>query len=268
MVENIKARVYDILIASEIKNRVHRLFNYGMLILISLNVLAVIFETENELYQQYRYFFVYFEVISVIIFTIEYILRIWACTKSKEFTSPFFGRIRFALKPLQIIDLIAILPFYIPFLGVDLRFMRAIRLFRLFRLFKIGRYSQSVNTLIKVVRSKKEELTITIFAGFILLILASSMMYIVENRAQPDVFQSIPDAMWWGAVTLTTVGYGDIYPITFLGKLLGALVALLGIGLFALPAGIISSGFVSEIQKRKEEPKICPHCGKVICDDK
>src|SRR5699024_5399228 len=119
-----------------------------------------------------------------------------------------------ALQPLQIIDLLAFLPFYLPFIGLDLRFIRVVRLFRLFRLLKMGRYSHSLTTLINVIRSKKEELFITLFAGLILLVMASSTMYLVEHQAQPDVFSSIPDAMWWGVVTLTTVGYGDVYPVT------------------------------------------------------
>ncbi len=127
----------------------------------------------------------------------------------------------------------------------------------------MGRYSKSLTTLTNVIRSKKEELSITLFAGFILLIIASSSMYLVEHQAQPEVFGSIPDAMWWGVITLTTVGYGDVYPKTILGKLIGAGIALLGMGLFALPAGIIASGFASEIHK-EEEPKVCPNCGKVI----
>ena len=176
------------------------------------------------------------------------------------------GRIRFALQPLQIIDLLAILPFYLPFIGIDLRFLRAVQLFRLFRLLKMGRYSQSLTTLTNVIKSKKEELSITLFAGFILLIIASSLIYLVENEAQPEAFHSIPNSMWWGVVTLTTVGYGDVYPKTALGKIIGACIALLGIGLFALPAGIIASGFASEIQKKETEIKVCPHCGKKISE--
>jgi voltage-gated potassium channel len=136
----------------------------------------------------------------------------------------------------------------------------------LFRLFKVGRYSQSLTTLTNAIRSKKEELSITLFAGFIVLIIASTLMYLVEHKAQPDTFHSIPDAMWWGVVTLTTVGYGDVYPKTVLGKFLGAGIAVLGIGLFALPAGIIASGFTSEIQKEKTEIKVCPHCGKNLME--
>jgi voltage-gated potassium channel len=169
------------------------------------------------------------------------------------------------MTPLALIDLLAILPFYLPiFVHLDLRIIRILRLFRIFRVFKLARYSESVKILSSVIKRKKEELLIVFFVLFILLIVASSLMYFVENDAQPNVFSSIPMAMWWCIVTLTTVGYGDIYPITVLGRILGGIIALLGIGMFALPTGILASAFAEELQKKHERPKICPHCGKVI----
>lgn len=258
----IKNFLYKILIDPNADNHSAKLFNVGMIILISLNLTAVILETVQGLYQRYQSLFNWFEIISVIIFTIEYLLRLWVCSDSK-FPKSFVQRAKFAIQPLQLIDLVAILPFYMPFIGVDLRFIRAIRLFRLFRLFKIGRYSQSIKTLGRVVKSKKEELFITLFAGLVTLLMASILMFFVEHEAQPEKFQSILDGMWWGAVTLTTVGYGDVFPITPLGKLLGIVISIFGIGLFAMPAGIIASGFITELQKKKE-PIICPHCGLKI----
>jgi len=134
---------------------------------------------------------------------------------------------------------------------LDLRFIRAVRLFRLFRLFKMGRYSKAVFIFKKVLKEKKEELVLVIFVVLLLLIIFSSLMYFIEKEAQPEAFSSIPEAMWWGIITLTTVGYGDVYPITPLGKILGALIAFLGIGMFALPAGILGSGLV-EVVREKE----------------
>jgi voltage-gated potassium channel len=136
----------------------------------------------------------------------------------------------------------------------DLRFVRVLRLLRLSRLIKLGRYSDSLKTLGNVFKGKKEELLITAFALAILLILASSLMYFAENEVQPQAFSSIPAAMWWGIATLTTVGYGDIYPVTTLGKLMGSVIAVLGIGMFALPAGILSSGFAEKIKKAERRP--------------
>jgi voltage-gated potassium channel len=241
-----------------------RFLNIGMLILISLNVIAAILETEGALYSRYKIFFDVFETFSVMIFTLEYVLRLWTCTEYPTHSNPLTGRLRFALSPFMLIDLASFLPFYIPIWGLDLRMIRVIRLFRLFRVMKMGRYSRSLSTIQKVLRTKKEELGITIFSGAILLIIASTLLYLIEHDAQPDAFASIPDAMWWGVVTLTTVGYGDVYPVTVLGKIIGALIAMLGIGLFALPAGIIASGFATELQAKPSETMVCPHCGKEI----
>jgi voltage-gated potassium channel len=264
MQTTIKRKIFEIIDPSHADDGISRAFNIGMLALIFVNVLAVIIETEEGLYSQYKSYFHFFDAFSVAIFTIEYILRLWTCLENPRYKSPVSGRIRYALSASMLIDLISILPFYIPMVGMDLRFIRAIRLFRLFRLLKMGRYSQSLTKLGNVLKSKKEELTITLFAGLILLIMASSLMYFVEHGAQPEAFSSIPSSMWWGAVTLTTVGYGDVYPKTALGKFIGAFIAVLGIGLFALPAGIIASGFASEIQNKPPEVHICPHCGKQI----
>lgn len=175
------------------------------------------------------------------------------------------GKDRYILTPLALVDLVAILPFYVPMLvHLDLRTVRAIRLLRVFRLFKMGRYSESVRTLGRVFRAKKEELIVTTFMVFLLLEVASTLIFFAENEAQPEAFSSVPAAMWWGVTTLTTVGYGDVYPITLLGKVLGAIVAILGIGMFALPAGILGSGFVEEIQRTRRTVRLCPHCGQPI----
>jgi voltage-gated potassium channel len=264
MQKTIKRQVFELIDPSHAYDGVSRAFNISMLILIFLNVLVVILETEEGLFSQYKNLFLTFDTISVTIFTIEYLLRLWTCNENPKYKSPVTGRLRYILLPSMLIDLISILPFFIPVWGVDLRIIRALRLFRLFRLLKMGRYSQSLIKMGNVIKSKKEELTITLFAGVILLIIASSLMYFIEHNTQPDAFSSIPAAMWWGAVTLTTVGYGDVYPKTVMGKLLAAIIAVLGIGLFALPAGIIASGFAAELQNKSSEPVICPHCGKDI----
>jgi voltage-gated potassium channel len=165
---------------------------------------------------------------------------------------------------MALVDLFAILPFYLPFIiPFDLCALRALRLVRLFRLFKMSRYVEALTTLDDVIKAKKEELAVTLAMILILLILASSAMYIAETDAQPDKFPNIPATLWWGVVTLTTIGYGDIYPVTPLGKVIGGLIAFLGIGLFALPAGILAAGFAEEVQKTKR-PLICPHCGKEL----
>jgi voltage-gated potassium channel len=264
MQTTLKKKIFELVDARYDDQDATRYLNLGMLILISLNVIAAILETREGLYFRYKTVFDVFEVFSVAIFTLEYIVRIWTCTEYPEYRNPVTGRLRFALSPFMLIDLVSFLPFYIPVWGLDLRMIRVVRLFRLFRLMKMGRYSRSLSTIQKVLRTKKEELGLTIFSGVVLLIIASSLLYIVEHDVQPERFASIPDAMWWGVVTLTTVGYGDVYPVTALGKFIGALIAILGIGLFALPAGIIASGFAAELQAKPSEPITCPHCGKEI----
>jgi voltage-gated potassium channel len=146
-------------------------------------------------------------------------------------------------------------------LGVDLRFLRVLRLFRVFRIIRVGRYSEASDILRVVVRRRKEELIATMVLFSILLVLSSSIMYYVEHDAQPDTFSSIPETMWWGVITLTTIGYGDAFPVTPLGKIIGGLIAILGIGMYALPTSILGAGFVEELRRRKDRQK-CPHCGK------
>ena len=215
IVSRLRRWLFSVIYCLDTQSPVNRRFNISMLVLISLNVLAVVLETERGLYQRYAIAFHIFDTASVIAFTVEYALRLWVCTLDPRFRSPVMGRIRFALSPLAIIDLLSFLPFYMPLLAIDLRFIRSVRLFRLFRLFKLGRYSQSLKTLARVADAKKEELSVTLFSGAIVLVIASSLMYFVEREAQPEAFSSIPAAMWWGVVTLTTVGYGDIYQDRF-----------------------------------------------------
>lgn len=252
MVKRIKERLYEILEIAAVGDITSKLFDIFIITLITLNVIAVILATVERLDSQYQYYFRIFEIFSVTIFTIEYLLRLWVCTINRNFRNSITGRIKYIFTPFAIIDLLAILPFYLPMIiPLDLRFVRAVRFFRLFRLFKLGRYSKALLLLKKVLKEKKEELILVIFVVFLLLIIFSSLMYFIEKEAQPEAFSSIPEAMWWGIITLTTVGYGDVYPITPLGKILGALIAFLGIGMFALPAGILGSGLV-EVARKKE----------------
>jgi voltage-gated potassium channel len=261
----IKRRFYEILEVASPGDKPSRIFDIFIITLIFLNVIAIILETIEKLSLQFSSFFRIFEIFSVIIFTLEYVSRVWSSTENPKYKKPVIGRIRFIFTPLLLVDLLAILPFYLPMLiPFDLRFLRAIRLIRLFRLFKMGRYSESMKLFGKVFKAKKEELFIAVFAVLILLTISSSLLYHVEHDAQPEAFSSIPSAMWWGVATLATVGYGDVYPITPLGKFFGAIISLLGIGMFALPAGILSAGFVEEIRKRREGAKTCPHCGKEL----
>jgi len=264
-IPKVRRRVFEVLEVAGEGDTPSRIFDIFIVGLILLNLIAVILETVKGLSARYGSLFRNVEIFSVVVFTIEYISRIWTCTANERFRRPILGRTRFVFTPLPIVDLLAILPFYLPMLiPFDLRFLRILRLVRVFRMFKMARYFESLRILGNVFRTKKEDLTIAVFIIAILLIAVSSFMYFIENDVQPTAFSSIPQAMWWGVVSLTTVGYGDVYPITPIGKVLGGIVSLLGIGMFALPTAIISSGFTEEVQKRRSKPQICPHCGKMI----
>ena len=253
MGKQLKNIIHEILETSESRHLYSLADDIIITGLILINVGAFIASTSPTWSQEHQSILDNIEIVSSLVFTIEYLLRVWVCTVDSRYSHPLLGRLRYALTPLSLIDLISILPFYSLLLFPNLNFVNLIRLLRLLRLLKMSRYSESVRTLGLVLYAKKEELMATAFAVFILLIFASSIMYFVEHEAHPKAFGSIPDAMWWGVVTLTTVGYGDIYPITPLGRFLGAILAFLGIGIFALPAGIIAAGFSEEVQRRKQE---------------
>ena len=224
-------------------DRLSRGFDIFICALILSNVLAIILESVPSLRSAYHVQFWWFETIAVLIFTVEYALRLWSCTVSPLYDNPITGRIRFGFTFYMLMDFVAIVPYYLVFFGLDLRVMRILRLFRIIRLLKIARYSSALQTLGRVLLKSKGELGMCIFVMTILLVLASSLMFFAERDVQPDLFSSIPAAMWWGMATLTTVGYGDIYPVTTFGKILGSFIAVLSVAMFALPAGILGAAF-------------------------
>jgi voltage-gated potassium channel len=263
----LKKRVQEILDVAAADDIASRFFDVFLVALIAINVAALMLETVRPLYDRAPGLFRTLESFSVAVFTVEYLLRLWSVTEKPRYRHPLGGRLRFALTPLALCDLLAVLPFYLPFVGVDLRFARSVRLLRFFRIVKLGRYSVALQTFARVMTRKRAELVTILILLSLLLIFASSLMYYAENAVQPDQFSSIPAAMWWGMVTLTTVGYGDVYPVTGIGRLLGMAIAVLGIGMFALPAGILGAAFVEELQA-KGSAAVCPHCGRKIGDQR
>ncbi len=265
--KRMRKRVFEIVDVPAPNDRVSKIFGVFIFALIILNVLDVIFET-TESGRNLQKYLKAFEVISVAIFTIEYILRIWSCTESPEYANSIRGRIRFALTPMLLVDLTAILPFYIPMLiPFDLRFLRILRLIRVFRVFKLARYVDDMRVMWNVLKDKKEELLVTLFVGAVFLFISSSLVYYAEHNAQPEAFSSIPVAIGWGVCSLTEVGYANIYPVTTLGKIMASAIAILGVGMIALPAGILASGFMEEISKRRTKTLKCPRCGEIISSD-
>jgi len=267
-----RVQVYDLLDAGA-QGTVSRAVDLSIMALIVANVVAVILATVDSLFVSYTTVFRTFEVVSVAVFTVEYLLRIWSCVEDPEYAGPVVGRLRFATNPYLLIDLVAILPFFLTAV-VDLRVLRSLRLFRFLRLFKIARYSDSVRTFGLVVREKSTDLAVSLLATTVLLTVAATLMFFAERGAQPDVFSSIPASLWWGVITLTTVGYGDVVPATVLGKLLGGVIAVIGVGLVALPASILASGFIEQAgttdddgePRQALDPDYCPHCGEALAD--
>ncbi|MEN9251408.1 MAG: ion transporter [Thermostichales cyanobacterium BF3_bins_165] len=261
--EKIRQRIWEIIEVAKPGDRASRIFDIFMFTTISLNVLAVILVTV-ESFAEYKLYFDTFEIFSVIVFTLDYLARIWCCTCSPRYAyHPIIGRLHFLVQPLSIFDFLSFAPFYLPFLGIDFHLTGLFRLFRLLRIGKLARYLESFQLLARVFISKKDELISSMIVLGILLIFASALMYNAEHYIQPQAFPDIPTAMWWAVVTLTTVGYGDVHPISPQGRLLGSILAILGIGVFALPTAILGSGFLEEVQKRKSQPT-CPHCGKPL----
>jgi len=248
---HLRRRVHQVLDIPQADDLVSQVVGYTLVVLIILNVLAVVLESVQSIRDAVGELFFWFEALSVAIFTVEYVLRIWSGVESanRSYHRPVLGRVQYAIQPLILIDLIVILPFYFSFLfGIDLRILRVMRLLRVF---KLTRYSGAWSMFAAVIHGQRRPL---IMAGYLLaitLVMAASLMYLAENEAQPVAFANIPAAMWWGLVTLTTVGYGDVTPITSIGKVLGAAVTILGIGMYALPAGILASGFMQELNRRQ-----------------
>jgi len=229
----------------------------SMLMLITINVIIGIIETVPELHELYHEQFYWFEFTSVMIFTLECVLRLWSCTVKEQFSHWFLGRIKALTRPLTIVDILAISPFYVtffvsPYLMIDLRFVRVLRLFRLFRIFRFGEFSRAFVLINDVVTMKKEELILSFMLLVLVLILSSSIMFILEQDAPGTKYTSIPASMWWGMMTITTIGYGDVYPETAGGKIFGCFVAAVGICTFALPVGILGSGFSVLAEKKND----------------
>ena len=242
--------------------------------LIVLNIGMVIAET-FDLPKNVKSVFSVLEIVSVSVFTVEYALRVWTADLLRPELPPAKARLRYIFSFMALMDLLAILPFYVPYIiPVDLRVLRTLRVTRLLRLFKVNRYTSALATIGKVFKKKAPQLVASMFVVGLLMLIAAVLMYNIENAAQPNVFHNAFDALWWAIATLTTVGYGDIYPITAGGKILSSVIAILGIGLIAVPTGIISAGFMETIdhsetdtepmEDQHDEKCYCPYCGTEV----
>lgn len=271
--KKLKQRIFQTIEPAEDGDLISKVFDLVIIGLIVVNISMVIAETFT-LPEKVKNVFSVLEVVSVAVFSLEYALRVWTANLLRPELTPAKARLRYVFSFMALMDLLAILPFYVPFIiPVDLRVLRTLRVTRLLRLFKVNRYTSALTTIGKVFKRKGAQLVASMFIVALLMLIAAVLMYNIENAAQPNTFRNAFDALWWAIATLTTIGYGDIYPITVGGKILSSVIAILGIGLIAVPTGIISAGFMETIEspEEKENPSAnedhtekcyCPYCGK------
>jgi len=233
------------------RTRLVKALDYALMALICVNCVFSMLESVERLAVMHGEVFHDFDVVSVVIFSVEYWLRLWTIVEDEDYADPLWGRLRYVMTPLALVDLFAVLPFYLGFIvSFDLRELRVLRLLRVF---KLTRYSNAMGIMTAVLRQEARSMGTVMFVFVVILVFISSLMYLLEHPVQPDVFTDVPTALWWGVETMTTLGYGDMVPMTPIGKLLGGLTALMGVGMIALPAGIMASGFTEQIRLRRED---------------
>ena len=253
-----KARTYAVLFALKPGDRVARAVEVAIAGLILLNVGALVLESVEPIRSSIGKLLLAIEVTTVVAFTLEYVLRMWSVTVARDYQRPVVGRLRYSLTFFALVDLVSILPLYATMVGANLKVVSAARMLRLF---KLGRYSTAMQSLVAVFVDKRREMFAAMLILVSLLLLASCGIYLVESEAQPEVFGSVPESLWWSVITITAVGYGDVTPVTPMGKAFTGVIALLGVLAVAIPTGIVSAGFFEEFRGRSL-PARCPHCGK------
>lgn len=242
----VKQRLHDVLEIVDSKDRSTRIFSVALFSLIILNAVAVIIETTSQS-QPFLNLLADFERTSMVVFVIEYLLRIWVCDLDPRYSKPVVGRLRFMVTPLALIDLATVLPFLLHLTGVNLATLRVVRMLRLLKFARLVRYSAAFRFITASIISRKHEFLISFFLMLVMLLVASSLMYLAEHEAQPQLFSSIPATFWWGVVTFTSVGYGDVFPVTVIGKILGGFFAIFGISVFALPTAILTAAMLDQM---------------------
>ncbi len=238
-------------------DRLGNLIDLGLMILIISNVIAEMFATLPGYAEAWGDLLWHFEFVSVVIFSVEYVLRLWSCVELPAYKthSTSAARLKWMTSPLGIIDLLAILPFYVfllePAQGHSALALRLFRGMRLLRIFKLARYSAALDVLRSVLKREANTLLMIAALLVVMLVLAAWGMYLLESKANPENFSSVPEALWWAVITLTTVGYGDVVPVTTGGRFFAGLISVIGIAIAALPAGVLAAGFASEVRHRE-----------------
>jgi voltage-gated potassium channel len=250
MAPRIRHEIYRLLESRTASGPLRRAVDIGLILMIVANAGVVLFDDAIAYAPLWRPWLIAFEYASVGLFTVEYLCRVWIAVESDETNdlSPLRARLHYVLSPAGLIDLAAILPFY---LGILVAFdLRYIRLLRLFRLLKLSRYSPALQSLAAALYEERRSFLGALLIMIVALMTSASIMHVLEGDQQPQAFGTLLDSLWWAVITLTTVGYGDVVPHTGLGKLFGGFCALLGLCLFALPAGIMASSFVEQLKRR------------------
>lgn len=246
--KKLRDKVYNVVWIFEDKP-INDAYDVTIIALVIINLLATTISTMQGLYNDYKFIFELVDLICISAFCFDYVVRIWSCVSNDKFKGIITGRIRYALTPMAIIDFLSIAPSFFPLSG----HLKLLRIFRLARILKLSKYCKSFMLIKNALCRKKEMLMSSFVLIFIVLFVLSSIVYYCENPAQPDKFTSIPATLWWGVITLTSVGYSDIYPITLLGKIVTGITALLAIPLVAIPGGIIFSSITEEIKIEEME---------------
>lgn len=248
----LRQKVFALLHPTATSGPLHRYIDHVIIAAVLVSVVSIILETVPEIHAVFGLEFKLLEWVTVAIFTVEYLGRVYSCCERDEYAHPIRGRLRYMVSISALIDLLAVTPFYFDLLfheNVDLRFLRV---FRLSRLLKLTRYTGTLNTLFKAVQREKRVLFASAFMMLLLVILTASLGFELEHAAQPDKFESIPATMYWAVITLASVGYGDITPITPLGRAMTVVISLIGIGIFAIPAGLMASAFTDQLRIDRE----------------
>jgi len=246
-------KIYALVNETPTSGNLHHIFDMFIVTWVIVSVLAVIFESVQSISYHLHSEFIILDTIAVVIFSTEYIMRIYSAPEDPKYQAWFKGRVSFAFKPTSIIDFMAIVPFYLESLLHHLFDLRFLRVFRLMRLLKLARYSGATQSLFTVIKREWPVMKAAVFILLLLVMLAACLGYVFEHEAQPDKFENIPQAIYWSVITLASVGYGDISPITPAGRAVTIVIALLGIGIFAIPAAILSSALSDQLRIEREK---------------